>query len=228
MAHVAALTAGWQRRLGGQAGPLGPVSGGSGESPNGSRLQVELLVGGTWVDITAYVMQRDGSGGISISRGQPNEASGTDPSRCTFQLNNRDGRFSPRNPASPYFGLIGRNTPLRVSVPSGNDKSYRFQGEVAQWPQRWDTTGTDVWVELEAAGDSAPAGAGHGGGRVGDVPVADVRCCRPTAGGVLADGGFGRVDVGGVGDCGDRPDVDPGHRNLRVVHRVRVLGRAAA
>ncbi|MCG6493446.1 hypothetical protein [Kitasatospora sp. A2-31] len=152
MPSIAARVAGWQRRLGGQAGPLGPVSAGSGESPNGQFLQVELLLGGTWVDITSYVMVRDGSGSVDISRGQPNESANTDPARATFQLNNRDGRFTPRNPAGPYYGLIGRNTPLRISVPSGNDKSYRFQGEVAQWPQHWDTTGTDVWVELEASG----------------------------------------------------------------------------
>jgi len=113
---------------------------------------VELFIQGTWVDITSYVMTRDGLQRISIFRGQADEGNRTDPGRCTFQLNNRDGRFSPRNPVSPYYGLIGRNTPIRVSVPSGNEKSYRFWGEVASWPQKWDTTGTDVWVELEAAG----------------------------------------------------------------------------
>jgi len=152
MASVAARVAGWQRRLGGQAGPLGPVSAGSGESPNGAVLQVEILLDGLWTDITSRVMTREGSGNVAITRGQPNEGSKTDPSTCRFQLNNRDGLFSPRNPLSPYYGKIGRNTQLRVSVPSGNDKSYRFWGEVASWPQKWDVTGTDVWVDLEAAG----------------------------------------------------------------------------
>jgi hypothetical protein len=152
MAHIAPLVAGWQRRLGGQAGPLGPVSAGSGDSPNGADLQVELLIDGLWVDITSYVMTRTGDGSVSITRGIPNERSQTEPSTCRFQLNNRDGRFSPRNPVSPYYGKIGRNTQLRVSVPNGNDKSYRFWGEVSEWPQRWDTTGTDVWVDLQAAG----------------------------------------------------------------------------
>jgi hypothetical protein len=174
MPSIAARVAGWQRRLGGQAGPLGPVSAGSGESPNGRFLQVEILTGGTWVDITSYVMSRDGTGAVSIARGQPNEASSADPSRCTFQLNNRDGRFSPRNPLSPYYGLIGRNTPLRVSVPSGNDRSYRFQGEVVQWPQRWDTTGTDVWVDLEAAGPLRRLGQGT-------APIASVMRLSQTS-----------------------------------------------
>jgi hypothetical protein len=161
MAHIAALTAGWQRRLGGQAGPLGPVSGGSGDSPNGQPLQVELFVGGLWVDITSYVMTRDGSGKVSITRGQPNEGTQVDPGRCTFQLNNRDGRFSPRNPYGPYFGQLGRNQPLRVSVPSGNDKSYRFWGEVPAWPQSWDISGTDVWVDVQAAGILRRLGQGQ-------------------------------------------------------------------
>lgn len=28
----------------------------------------------------------------------------------------------------------------------------RFSGEVSEWPQRWDITGTDVWVPVEASG----------------------------------------------------------------------------
>ncbi|KIQ67062.1 hypothetical protein TR51_06685 [Kitasatospora griseola] len=159
--HIAPLAAGWQRRLGGQAGPLGPVSAGSGESPTGQPLLVELFVDGLWTDITPYVMTRDGSGSVSIARGQPDEGASLDPARCTFQLNNRDGRFSPRNPSSPYFGKLGRNQPLRVSVPSGNDRSYRFWGEVASWPQRWDTTGVDVWVDLDAAGPLRRLGQGQ-------------------------------------------------------------------
>jgi hypothetical protein len=149
---VAPLVAGWQRRLGGQAGPLGPVSAGSGESPSGAAVQVELYVGGLWVDITSLVMVRDGGGNVAVTRGKPNEGAQTDPASCRFQLNNRNGAFSPRNPMSPYFGVLGRNTPLRVSVQSGLNKAYRFWGEVASWPQKWDSTGTDVWVDVEAAG----------------------------------------------------------------------------
>lgn len=152
MAPVAPLVAGhWPRRLGGLPGPYaGP--GGSGDSPSGQVLQVELFVGGLWVDITSYVMTRDGSYRVDISRGQPNEATRADPGRCSVQLNNRDGRFSPRNPTGPYYGQLRRNQPIRVSVPSGNSKSYRFHGEVPEWPQHWDTTGSDVWVEVQAAG----------------------------------------------------------------------------
>lgn len=45
--------------------------------------------------------------------------------------NNLDGRFSPRNPLSPYYGKLSRNTPVRISIPAesaylrmaSNDKS---------------------------------------------------------------------------------------------------------
>jgi hypothetical protein len=120
----------------------------SGEQPTGT-LTVELYVGGTWVDITSLVYER---AKVTITRGQSDEAAQVDRSTCRLTLNNRDGKFSPRNPTSPYYGLIGRNTPVRVSVQSGLAKSYRFWGEVTAWPPRWDTSGNDVWVEIEGRG----------------------------------------------------------------------------
>ncbi len=149
MAGIAAQVMAWQRRMSGSAGPLGA----SGEASNGNPVTVELYLNGAWIDITSYVMTRDGGENIAVTRGRPSEGQGADPATCTFQLNNRDGRFSPRNPTGIYYGSIGRNTPLRVSVPDGlGGKNYRFWGEVSSWPQRWDTTGTDIWVDIEAAG----------------------------------------------------------------------------
>jgi hypothetical protein len=112
---------------------------------------VELLVDGIWQDITGLVMVRD-SGNISIKRGQTSEGSSPDPGSCDLQMNNRDGRFSPNNPMSIYYGKIGRNTQIRVSVPKGDDKSLRFWGEVSEWPEDWDVTDTDRWVDVTAAG----------------------------------------------------------------------------
>ena len=113
---------------------------------------VELLVDGSWVNVTSRVMVRDNNGQISITRGQSSEGRSPDPGTCNFQLNNRDGLFSPSNPTSPYYGKIGRNTQLRVSVDNGENKNYRFWGEVTAWPEDWDGTDTDVWVDVEAAG----------------------------------------------------------------------------
>lgn len=141
---LAARIAGWQRRAANLPGPYG----GSGEGPVGP-LMVEILIDGQWINITSYVYYRDK---ITISRGQSSEGGGVEPGSCRFTLNNRDGRFSPRNPNGIYYGKIGRNTQVRVSVPDGFEKNYRFWGEVSSWPAQWDTTGTDVWVPIEASG----------------------------------------------------------------------------
>ncbi|MFD4786602.1 hypothetical protein ACFWN1_05870 [Streptomyces sp. NPDC058459] len=76
--------------------------------------RIDLQIGGVWTDITPDVYTANA---ISIERGRPDEAPRTDPGSCKLEINNRSGRYSPRNPRSPLYGLIGRNTPLRVSVP---------------------------------------------------------------------------------------------------------------
>ncbi|MDH6116919.1 hypothetical protein ABH930_000338 [Kitasatospora sp. GAS204A] len=152
MGNVAAQVMAWQRRARNRPGPLSPVTAPTGDSPNGAPLQVEILIDGIWTDITSRIMTRDGTVNVAITRGRPNETSAVVPGSCTFQVNNRDGQFSPRNPLSVYYGKIGRNTQVRVSVPSGNSKAYRFWGEITTWPTKWDSTGADVWVEMEAAG----------------------------------------------------------------------------
>jgi hypothetical protein len=77
---------------------------------------IELYISGTWTDITSDVYTRVG---ISISRGRADYGQQVDPSRCSMTLNNQSGKYSSRNPLSPYYGLIGRNTPVQVSVRAG-------------------------------------------------------------------------------------------------------------
>ncbi|HZO69386.1 MAG TPA: hypothetical protein VFB74_30710 [Kribbellaceae bacterium] len=107
---------------------------------------VELFIDATWVDITTDV--RFSPAPVFIDRGKTNEASHTQPTGCQIVLNNRAGKYSPRNPVGPYYGKIGRNTPIRVS----RDGQTRFTGEVSSWPGRWDITATDAYVPIEAAG----------------------------------------------------------------------------
>jgi hypothetical protein len=146
---IAAQVMAWQRRMGGVAGPLATAPSASGETGNGNPVQVEMLINGVWTDITSYVMVRDDQGQIGITRGIRDEGSQTEQASATLPLKNQDGRFSPRNPVGAYYGLINRNTPVRVSVPDGlGGKSYRIWGEVSKWPQAWDPTGTDVWVDV--------------------------------------------------------------------------------
>jgi hypothetical protein len=81
------------------------------QDPLDISIQVDL--DGVWTDVPSFVYDRDA---IQIDRGRPDEATRLDRSKCRLTLNNRDGRFSPRNPLSPYYGVLGRNTPLRVAV----------------------------------------------------------------------------------------------------------------
>lgn len=111
---------------------------------------VELQLGGVWVDITDDTYLRDK---ITISWGRQDEGSRVDTAKCPLTLNNRDGKYSPKNPNSPYYGQLGRNTPLRIGVttPTGR-QSTRFEGHVSSWPTRWDLSGNDVYVGVQANG----------------------------------------------------------------------------
>ena len=117
-------------------------------------IAVEIFVSGGWVDITQYVRRADGAG-ITITDGtQGTQQRKASPSQMAFEINNHDGRFSPRNPASPYYGLLTINTEIRCSA----EGYEQFWGEVGSgWPTKW-TSGApdtgDAWVPLRAGGRS--------------------------------------------------------------------------
>jgi len=116
---------------------------------------VELNLNGTWTDITDYVYERDPINITDI--GRPNESSTIQAGQCTLTLNNRDGRFTPKNAAGAYYPYIQRNTQIRVhvnaaSVTGVNYSGYRFFGEVSEWPPTADTTGTDQYLQITSSG----------------------------------------------------------------------------
>ncbi|MGQ4358859.1 hypothetical protein [Streptomyces sp. SAS_272] len=86
-------------------------------------VQVDLKVAGAWQNITADVLTRDI---MTITRGRPDEGARTDPGKLKLLLNNGRskvapavmGRYSTGNPLSDLFGLIGRNTEVRVHLPA--------------------------------------------------------------------------------------------------------------
>lgn len=94
---------------------------------------VEMLINGVWTDITTKT--RDSSahsgGGIDITRGRPNEGAIAEPTQVDLTLNNAGGYFSPNNPLSVNYGLIGRNTPVRVGLNKMVDTFGRTLG--SQW-----------------------------------------------------------------------------------------------
>lgn len=86
------------------------------KSPFGSDfVRVDLHHSGDWQDITPDVEQ----GGLVVSHGARSEGGQAAVSTLGFTVRNGDGKYSPRNPASPLYGLIGRNTPARASVAAG-------------------------------------------------------------------------------------------------------------
>jgi hypothetical protein len=106
---------------------------------------VEMLIAGVWTEITSDVLVR---AGINIDRGRGGETSTASPAQCTLTLNNRAGRYSPRNPLGPYYGQLGLNTQLRVTV----DSTRRFWGEISELPPKWDTSARDAYVPITATG----------------------------------------------------------------------------
>ncbi|WP_431880240.1 hypothetical protein, partial [Micromonospora marina] len=121
---------------------------------------VELLIGGNvgWVDITEDVRLESAAsgGGIQITRGRSAEGNQADPGRCLFTIDNRSGRYSPRNPMGEWYGLFGRNTPVRVGVDLTADSFTRTVG--AAWGQTddgrtWSVVGTSS--EYSVAGSHA-------------------------------------------------------------------------
>lgn len=86
-------------------------------SPFGANWKpgLEILINNVWTDVTAD-MSDDG---VTIVRGRKNESDVVDPSSMTAVLKNSTGKYTPRNPNSPYYGQIGRNTPVRCYVELG-------------------------------------------------------------------------------------------------------------
>ncbi len=121
---------------------------------------VEMLIDGIWVDLSTLglVLDRDK---VNLSYGQSSEGSVADPARCSFSLKNGNAAFSLSNPESEYWGKVDRGTRIRISVPLGNGKGYRFQGQLVTLPQESDISGQSVWMSFEAAGYLRNLGQGN-------------------------------------------------------------------
>jgi hypothetical protein len=118
------------------------------EDPLGVRVRLQL--GGEWVDITPDVQLP-----IRIARGRRDAAAQVSAGSCALTLLNPDGRYSPGNPLGQWFGLLGRNTGVEVSV-------------------RTDSR----WLDIAADSDTT-ATAGSAVDITGDLDVrVDVACAR--------------------------------------------------
>ncbi|MFD6069445.1 hypothetical protein, partial [Amycolatopsis lurida] len=106
-----------------------------------------------WVDITSDVLARDG---VQISRGYTSERAegAASPQSCQLTLQNRDGKYSPKNPLGVYYGQFRQNTPLRVSTCVVRDQFGRTVSN------GWGTSDTgDSWTRFSgSAGDFSVSG----------------------------------------------------------------------
>jgi hypothetical protein len=75
----------------------------------------ELLLGGSWTDVTDSV-ERDEGNAIRIQRRPLTWGSNANGTNATWTYKNPDGDFYGRNPNSQYFGLLGRNTQTRTRL----------------------------------------------------------------------------------------------------------------
>src|SRR5690606_1145359 len=81
-------------------------------------ITVQAQLDGTWTDITDDTLYHHR---VSIRRGAGSENQQPPPAECRLALRDDAGNsqstagtYDPYNPASPYFGQWGENTPLRV------------------------------------------------------------------------------------------------------------------
>ncbi|MFE2243915.1 hypothetical protein ACFXCU_30950 [Streptomyces virginiae] len=108
-------------------------------------LRAEMQIGGVWTDITADLYAR---APLTIERGRPDEASSVDPGKATFQLNNRANKYSPKNPRSANYERIGRNTPVRFSLPAA--ESYlKLPGGSANIASTPDHSSLDITGDID-------------------------------------------------------------------------------
>lgn len=107
-----------------------------------------------WIDVTSSVRQTTP---ITVTRGRADEQGAVAPSKCTFVLDNTTGNFNPDNPTGAYFGLIGRNTPVRYSLRVARDTFGRTVSS------GWGSTDTgDAWSMLGTPASDFAVASGVG------------------------------------------------------------------
>lgn len=116
---------------------------GTGTSP-----KTELLIGLNWTDISARPRNADT---IRITRGRVNEQTSATAQTCQMNLENIDGALSNRNPLSPYFGKLPRNTQVRVSA--GADSNNYLKAVYSDQTALLNNISTADKASLDITGD---------------------------------------------------------------------------
>jgi hypothetical protein len=147
------------------------------------ELQARVFVDGAWVDITTYVL---GRAGLTLRSGMGSETTSITRSTCTGELNNRDGRFSPRNPDSPYFEQLALNTPIEITTKVITDTFTRSASS------SWGSTPNGLAYSTFGAGGVLNASDYNVAAGVGTHSVPAAAAYRAT---YLADHVYRDIDV---------------------------------
>lgn len=105
--------------------------------------RTRIFVNNTWVDVTDRMRQHPE---IVITTGRQDESDYANPGSCTLTFDNDDGAFTPRNPMSPYYGYLNRNTPICVMLDEIRDRYGRVVAS------GWSTTDTGETYATKSVG----------------------------------------------------------------------------
>lgn len=103
-----------------------------------------------WQDITDAVRWDEG---VKVTTGRRDETTTGTGGTGSMKLDNRDGRFTRRNPTSPFWGLLSKNTPIWAEVDAGSGWKTRMEMFVNEWPKMWaDRSANDATSTIRCAG----------------------------------------------------------------------------
>lgn len=114
---------------------------------------VYLQIAGNWVDVTDAVRKTDG---IRHARGRRSEGARVDASSTTLTLDDPAGTYNSRNPRSPYYGQLGRNTPIRYTVGGAAVALVIPPGEIARCHTA-DAPALDITGDIDIRVDMTPS-----------------------------------------------------------------------
>lgn len=110
------------------------------------RITSDLFYDGVWNDITDGLSQTES---IEITRGASSEGNQPDPNEGSALLQNPTGKFSPKNPNSPLYGKIGRNTPIRFNVDAGAVRLNLPRPNTGSNAQALDNVALDITGDID-------------------------------------------------------------------------------
>ncbi|WP_369778830.1 hypothetical protein [Streptomyces sp. R33] len=106
-----------------------------------------------WTDATNVLSQKDA---LRYAWGRRAEGSRTDPAAAAIVLRDPDGIYSGRNPRSPYYGQLGRNTPVRISH-GGASVALVIPPDVQGRATTTDTAALDITGDIDVRADLTPS-----------------------------------------------------------------------